>query len=137
MRFPSLGSSTSPRIERRRSLRFEGQVPLRLASHRSLGEQILNLSRGGIALSTRAPLSVGEEVQLTIQLSVGSSLKRQATVIWCRPAQGDDSSDVMGLKYTDELSQCNASTYSNLLNRLGSADGLSERPLHAGALLNS
>ena len=83
---PTLKASYSLMLrERRRYFRCPVQIPLSLmtTSRSDIRATSVNISEGGMALSTAAPLQVGEHLQVTITLpGTNSPAKMKGDVCW-------------------------------------------------------
>ena len=92
-----------PHVNRRIAERTEHTVPVKL-SYRSTSDFIRAYSKDvslhGVSLVTSKPLSVGTEVDLSIELQPGKGLRITAEVVWCKEAHARGRS-TLGLRFTD------------------------------------
>ena len=70
-------------IDRREHERHPTRLAIRFRDRRNLkGEQIRNISRGGVFVCTTDPMPVGSEVDLTLEGPEGQIFQTLATVMW-------------------------------------------------------
>jgi len=129
-------SSPDPRDQRLHS-RVDYSDPVRLFVARSMQPldcPSVNISRGGLSVSTRRPLIIGRELSLEVETGEGPVRVESAEVVWARPLDGGTHAWEMGLQFVC-LSQKNRERMESLVDRLTGVRRGEERvaePLRGG-----